>query len=112
MDPAKMMDSRPGYDGPMSVVCTGNGSHRELKIQTFAFGTMTQHNDPERPLNYTGWLEVAGHHTWPPRDSYTYTFACRRCGCEKRMKAKTLRTALDALSAAGDATLDISQLPF
>lgn len=90
--------------GIIGVVCTGRGSHRENKIQTFAFGGTTL------PLDYTGWMEIEDHNARPLEDSYT--FACRRCGCEKRLKAKTLRTALDALSTAGDETLDISQLPF
>lgn len=90
----------------ISAVCTGRQSHRKNKIRTFTFGASS---DPYH-LDYTGWCEIEDQIARPLDDSYT--FECRRCGCEKRMKAKTLRTALDKLREHDEPTLDVSQLPF
>jgi hypothetical protein len=82
------------------VVCTGKGSHREIPMPRFWFPPSGD------------WLELKPLGNRPLRGSYTFT--CRRCAPtrETRMKGKTLREALDALRAAGQATLDISRLPF
>ena len=89
----------------MNIVCTGRGSHRAITIRTFAHAPAVGHT------NYTGWCEVEGKITRPLLED-TYTFACRRCQCQKRLKARNLRRALDGLDAADEVTLDISQLPF
>jgi hypothetical protein len=82
------------------VICTGNGTHRPLPMKTFLAAV-------------DGWGELPNppnHHGRPLQKFYE--FDCRRCGREARMKRKTLRAALDGLRAAGEATLDISLLPF
>ena len=89
------------------VMCTGADTHRDVAMRRFKLG----HSLTGLPWKeYDGWLEITDHHAAPLKDSYTFT--CRRCGRETRMKRATLRTALDGLHAAGQPTLDISQLPF
>jgi hypothetical protein len=87
----------------IQVVCTGNRSHREVAMRRFSLG-----RDPLRPQEY-GWREIT---QYSAALKSSYTFTCRRCGRETRMKVETLRTALDGLHAAGRETLDISRLPF
>ena len=89
------------------VICTGKGTHREVKMPSFGHGrAATDFGWTE----YDGWLEVDNHTLGPLKDSYTFT--CRRCGRETRMKANTLRVALDGLHAAGYTALDVSRLQF
>jgi hypothetical protein len=100
------------------VVCTGKGTHREKGCgHWFDFGQLggggTFRLGDDRRL-----VEVAREKEWDdwreggkPLES-SYVFSCRRCMRETRMKAGTLRTALDGLHAKGVETLDISQLPF
>jgi len=91
----------------ISVVCTGKGSHREIGMRSFDFG----HTLSGLPWKkYDGWLEIGRRTAAPLKDSYTFT--CRRCARETRMKAKTLRMALDGLRADGYKVLDISRLPY
>ena len=84
----------------MRVVCTGKGLHRAVPMPKF----------DDWPSG--DWREVKPLGRIPLRGSYTFT--CERCTPmrETRMKRKTLREALDGLRAAGQATLDISRLPF
>jgi hypothetical protein len=89
------------------VICTGDGAHREVAMRRFSFGESWGGLPMKK---YHGWLEIADGHAAPLKDSYTFT--CRRCGRETRMKGKTLRTALDGLQAAERPSLDISRLPF
>ncbi len=77
----------------ISVVCTGERSHRRIEMRRFAF------NPTPLPLRgYRGWRELRNHMAAPLEDSYV--FRCRR---NTEMKAATLRRALDGLSAAGRA---------
>jgi hypothetical protein len=84
----------------IQIVCTGKGAHREVPMRKFD--------------DLAGdWREVkplAGRLPLQP----VYTCICRRCAPmrETRLKARTLRAALDGLRAAGRETLDISRLPF
>jgi hypothetical protein len=103
----------------INVVCTGKDTHREKGCgHTFDYGqlgTVTYRMGDDHQLaetdrnTYDDWREGPGK---PLKASYTFT--CRRCHPmrETRMKADTLRTALDGLHAKGLETLDISQLPF
>jgi hypothetical protein len=99
------------------VVCTGKGTHREKSCgHAFDYGRLaptTGHMTADRQFVWTygqpydDWRQDTNK---PLQASYTFT--CRRCHRETRMKANTLRTALDGLHAKGLTLLDISQLPF
>lgn len=99
------------------VVCTGNESHREVFMQTFEFDRLgTARLGDDSRIQWTeenqDWREVRIESRPRTPLKKEYTFDCRRCVRETRMKARTLRTALDGLRAAGKAVLDISHLPY
>jgi hypothetical protein len=95
------------------VICTGKGSHRPIVMRSFNFGLLLNARlSADKSIH---WGE--GYHEWldghnPLMKSYTFT--CRRCSPVRvtQVKRRTLRTALSGLQAAGETTLDISQLPF
>jgi hypothetical protein len=89
----------------MRVVCTGKGMHREVPMPKFDDWPSGDWREL-KPVSGEPFFRI------PLRGAYTFT--CRRCTPmrETRMKRKTLREALDGLRAAGQATLDISRLPF
>jgi hypothetical protein len=90
------------------VICTGKGSHREKGCgHSFDYGRFVRGN-PAQWTAYDDWRDGPDH---KPLQS-EYTFTCRRCNRETRMKAKTLRTALNGLHAEKLTTLDISALHF
>jgi hypothetical protein len=99
------------------VVCTGKGAHREFAMNPyFDLSWLTPATRGDDGSIQWGesvrgdWHEAGGKPGEPLKN--TYTFTCRRCDRETRVKANTLRTALDGLHAKGQPALDISQLPF
>jgi len=92
-------------------VCSRRGTHRQVTMpQSFQLFTSADW------VKFDGWLEIEDGTVSVLKDPYR--FWCRRCGRETRMKAKTLRKALNAVahvsSIDADAynVLDVSLLPF
>jgi hypothetical protein len=106
----------------ISVICTGNGTHREQNLRRFTNGARIAQGEYVWWQPYAdGWRE-GGEQRWkrgrlqiePTRPlADRYEFTCKRCRRNTQLNRAKLVKLLDGLrDTPGAWPLDISYLPF